>query len=329
MGNFVGSILEPFTGARATRRAADQAAEQQAAAGRQAANISAFRPVGMTSRFGTSRFGITDVGGVPRVTSAEYEVAPELRAIQDRLMGLTGGALTTAEEAQAAARPLGQAALGLFGLGQQYLAQSPEELRQRYFGQQQALLAQPRAAEEARLASSVFGRGRAGLSVGPTGQPELATLANARRQQDLALAAQAEQAAQQQLGYGASLFGTGASLLGQQYAVPTQALAPLSSLLGTVGTVEQLGQQPFQMGLAVGGAAQPGAQAGATLLGSGLSQAAQTSYQGVQQANAANANFLAGLMGAGSNIYGMNQMADAYRSRGGGGFPPFGYGPLV
>ncbi len=37
MGNVVGSILEPFTGARATRRAAEQAAEQQAAAGRQAA----------------------------------------------------------------------------------------------------------------------------------------------------------------------------------------------------------------------------------------------------------------------------------------------------
>ena len=304
MGNVVGSILEPFTGARATRRAAEQAAEQQAAAGRQAANIAAFRPVGMTSRFGTSRFGVTDVGGVPRVTSAEYEVAPELRAIQDRLMGLTGGAVTTAEQAQAAAQPLGQAALGLFGLGQQYLAQSPEELRQRYFSQQQALLAQPRAAEEARLASGVFGRGRAGLNVGAAGQPELATLANARRQQDLALAAQAEQGAQQQLGYGASLFGTGASLLGQQYAIPTQALAPLSSLLGTVGTVEQLGQQPFNFGLAVGGAAQPGAQAGATLLGTGLSQAAQTRYQGVQQANAANAAFLQSLIGSAAGAMG-------------------------
>ncbi len=75
MGRAVGRILDPFTGASSTRRAANEAAEQQAAAGRQAANIAAFRPVGMTSRFGTSRFGITDVGGVPRVTSAEYEVA--------------------------------------------------------------------------------------------------------------------------------------------------------------------------------------------------------------------------------------------------------------
>jgi hypothetical protein len=235
-------------------------------------------------------------------------------------MGLTGGALTTAEQAQAAGMPLGQAAAGLFGLGQQYLAQSPEELRQRYFSQQQALLAQPRAAEEARLASSVFGRGRAGLNVGPTGQPELATLAAARRQQDLALAAQAEQAAQQQLGYGASLFGTGASLLGQQYSIPTQALAPLSSLLGTVGTVEQLGQQPFQMGLAVGGAAQPGAQAGATLLGTGLSQAAQTRYQGVQQANAANAAFLQSLIGAASGGMGGGGGRGVPPPQGGGSF---------
>ncbi len=93
-------------------------------------------------------------------------------------------------------------------------------------------------------------------------------------------------------------------------------------------TVEEIGQQPYQLGLQAGGLAQSGAQAGASLLGAGLSQAAQTRFQGVQAGNAANANFLAGLMGAGSNIYGMNQMADAYRSRGGGGFPPFGMGPF-
>jgi hypothetical protein len=232
-------------------------------------------------------------------------------------MGLTGGAVTTAEEAQAAARPLGLAATRLFDLGQQYLAQSPEELRQRYFSQQQALLAQPRAAEEQRLASSVFGRGRAGLSVGPTGQPELATLANARRQQDLMLAAQAEQGAQQQLNYGTGLFGSGTSLLGQQYALPGQALSPLQSLLGAVGSVEQMGQQPFQMGLAVGQAAQPGAQAGAGLLGQGLSQAAQTRYQGVQQANAANAAFLQSLIGAASGGMG---------GGGGGGMGGGGWG---
>lgn len=316
MGKVVGSILEPFTGAKATRAAANEAAAQQAEAAKKAGYSAAFRPVGMTTRFGTSRFTeeVDPYTGLPRVTSAGYEISPELKAIQDRIFGLTGGALTTAEQAQAAATPLGQAAGGLFGLGAGYLAETPEAARQRYFNQQQALLAQPRAAEEARLASSVFGRGRAGLSVGAAGQPELATLAAARRQQDLDLAARAEQAAQQQLGFGASLFGTGASLLGSQYGIPTQALGPLQTYLGTAGTLEEMGQEPYRLGMQLGGAVTQGGQAGGQLLGAGLSQAAATRYQGVQQANAANAAFLQTLIGA---------------AAGGGGGGGGGGGPTV
>lgn len=314
MGKIVSAVLDPFTGASSTKAAANKAAKGQAEAARLAAITSAFRPVGMTSRFGTSNFTIEvdPATGVPRVTGAEYTVSPELKALQDRIMGLTGGALTTAEGAQAQAAPLGTAASSLFNLGQQYLAQSPEEARQRYFQQQQALLAEPRAAEEARLASSVFGRGRAGINIGSTGQPELAALASARRQQDLQLAAQAEQAAQQQIGFGANLFGTGTSLLGEQYALPTRALAPLQTYLGTIGSIEEMGQQPFKLGMSVGGAAQSGAQTGAQLLGAGLSQAANTRFQGVQQANAANAAFLQALIGSASG---------GFSGMGGGGTP--------
>ena len=315
MGKLIGSILEPFTGARATQRAAEQAAQQQQQAALTSANVAAFRPVGITSRFGTSQFGYQDIGGVPRLSSASYTPSEDIAAIRDALLGQAG----TVGLAQALGA--GPTAARLFSLGEGYLSDTPEQARQRYFSEQQALLAQPRQAEEQRLAASVFGRGRAGLNVGMTGQPELAALAQARRQQDLALAAQAEQAAQQRLAFVTDVLGTG---LGLQ----TQALAPLSSLLGTAMTVEEIGQQPYQLGLQAGGLAQSGAQAGASLLGAGLSQAAQTRFQGVQAGNAANANFLAGLMGAGSNIYGMNQMADAYRSRGGGGFPPFGMGPF-
>jgi hypothetical protein len=82
------------------------------------------------------------------------------------------------------------------------------------------------------------------------GQPELFALAQARREQDLSLAANAEQLSQQQLGYGASLFGTGASLLGTKYGIPTQALGPLQSYLGTAGTIEEMGAQPFTLGYA-------------------------------------------------------------------------------
>jgi hypothetical protein len=310
MGGIVGSITDAvgLTDIKGTEERAAQAAAAQRDAARMGAQASAFRPVGITSRFGTSAFDVKDVGGVPKVTGARYTVSPELQAIQNRLMSLTGGALTTAEQAQMAAEPLGAASRGLFNLGGQYLGESPEAVRQRYINQQTALLDPIRQREEQRLASSVFGRGRAGLNIGDVGQPELFSLASARRAQDLQLAQQAEQAAQQQIGFGAGLFGTGAQQLAQMYGIPTQALGPLQSLLGTSQTIEELGQQPLQLGLAVGGAGQQGATAGAQLLSSGLSQAASTQQAAAQAAS----NQLTGFM---------NQMLSAaIGGFGGGGF---------
>lgn len=308
MGSLVSSILEPFTGAKASAAAASQAANTQAQAARDAATAAAFRPVGISSRFGTSQFGYENIGGIPRLTTAQYIPSSEIANIREALLALAPTSLNYIQSAAGAIEPTGEAAQSLFNLGSQYLAESPDALRQRFYSQQQALLEPTRRQEEARLASGVFGRGRQGLSIGGMGQPELYTLAQARRQQDAELAARAEQEAQQQLGFGSSLFNTGASLLGTQYQLPGQALGPLQSLLGMAGSVEELGQQGYQLGLQAGGLGQTGATAAAQLLGSGLAQAAQTRYQGVQQANAANAGFLSGLLGAGANIYGMSRM---------------------
>ncbi len=87
MGDIVSGILDPFTGASGVRRAGEQAAEQQRQAGINAANISAFRPVGMTSRFGTSQFTreIDPRTGVPYISGAGYTAAPELSALQNQL----------------------------------------------------------------------------------------------------------------------------------------------------------------------------------------------------------------------------------------------------
>jgi len=292
MGKLIGKFIGDITGANAARDAANVSAQQQ----REAALASVFRPVGMSSRFGTSQFGYETIGGIPRVSSAQYTVAPELTAIQNQLFGLTPFAAQQAAEAQQAAQQIGAGGAQLFGLGQQYLAQSPEMARQQFFNEQMALLAPARQAEEQRLASSVFGRGRAGLNIGGS-QPELATLAGARRMQELQLSAQAEQAAQQRQSFGAGLLGQGLGLFGQQYTLPGQALAPLQSYLGTIGTIEEMGQQPLQLGLQIGGAAQQGASAAANL----LSQAAQTQYAGAKDAAAINAQLIAGIaQGAGS-----------------------------
>lgn len=276
IGGGLGLIGSSMAG-RSAQRAADTSAGAQLAAAQIAAEEQRFRPVGITTRFGRSMF---EMGPEGRLTGASYQASPEIQALQDRLAGLYGTSLGQAEAAQAAGVPLGQAATGLFGLGQQYLATSPQEARQQYINEQMALLDPIRAREEQRLASSVFGRGRAGLNIGEIGQPELQALASARRTQDLQLAAQAEQAAQQRTGFGAGLFGTAAGLLGTQYGLQTQALAPFQTQFGTAQLLEQAAQQPLDIGAQLGGrAATAGANVGQSLLSGGLG-AAQTQLQG-------------------------------------------------
>jgi hypothetical protein len=321
MGKFIGGVTDALglTDIKGTQQRGEQAAAAQREAARLGAQVAAFRPVGMTSRFGTGAFDITDVGGVPRVTGASYTVAPELKTIQDQIMALTGGAVTTAEEAQMAAQPLGAAAQRLFGLGAGYLAENPEMARQRAFDMLQDVRRPEQMREEERLASSVFGRGRAGLNIGSMGQPELFALGRAREEQRARDVLAAEQAAQQQIQFGSGLFGTGAQTLGQQYAIPTQALGPLQSYLGTIGSIEELGQQPFKLGLQVGGAAQSGANVGSQLLSSGLSSAATTQ----QRAGDAASQQLTSFMNQALNAA-VGGFTGGFGG-GGGGLPTYGY----
>jgi hypothetical protein len=185
--------------------------------------------------------------------------------MQDRFLGLAGGGLTQAEGAQQQFAPLGQAAQGLFGLGQQYLAQSPQEAAQQYMAGQQNLLAPSRERQFAQLQNQLFQTGRGGLSVGATGErpsgaaglgaasPEMEAYYNAIAQQDAGLAAQAMQAGQQQTAFGAGLFGTGGNLLTQGYGGQAAALGPYQAYLQGATGLEALGQQPLDMGSALGG----------------------------------------------------------------------------
>lgn len=274
--NLLGSALA----GRSAERAASSAANAQKKAAQLAAQASAFRPVGMTTRFGTSAFDITTdpKTGLPTLAGASYTASPEIAALQDRLAALYGDSLGQAEQARALGAPLGEAGQRLFGLGAQYLATSPAEARQQYMSEQMALLDPVRAREEQRLASSVFGRGRAALNIGDIGQPELQALASARRTQDLQLAAEAEQAAQRRIGFGSSLFGEGAQKFGTQYALQSQALDPFRSQFAVQQLLEQTALQPLELGANLGGRAvnTQGAQA----LLSGNLAAAQTRLQG-------------------------------------------------
>lgn len=278
-----GALLGGVFSGNAAENAAETSAAAQRDAARMAAEEARFRPVGITTRFGQSQFQYDSAG---RPTAAAYTVSPELRAYQDRLMALAGGGLTTAEQAQTQYAPLGGAATGLFNLGQRYLAETPEQVAQKYIQQQQDLLAPSRERQYAQLQNQLYQTGRGGLAVGATSarpsggaglgasNPELEAYYNALAQQDAQLAAQAQQAGQQQLAFGTGLFGTGANLLGAQYAGQVNALSPFSSYLGSAGTVEQLGQQPLDISAQLGGrSATAGANAANSLLVGGLGAA--------------------------------------------------------
>jgi hypothetical protein len=257
-----GSLLGGLFGGSSARRAAQTQADAQTRAAQIAAEEARFRPVGVTTRFGGSQF---EYGPEGRVTGASYTLDPALQAYQERFLGLAGGGLSQAEMAQQQFAPLQQGAQGLFGLGQQYIAQSPQAAAEQYMAGQQNLLAPSRERQLAQLQNQLFQTGRGGLAVGATGarpsgaaglgaaNPEMEAYYNAIAQQDAALAAQAMQAGQQQTAFGAGLLGTGGNLLTQGYGGQVAALTPYQAYLQGATGLEALGQQPLEMGSALGG----------------------------------------------------------------------------
>ena len=199
-----------------SREAALQAQRNIEQAAGQGVAGAQFRPVGTTTRFGTSQFQVDPTTG--QVISAGYTAAPEITSAQNRLLGL----------------------------GASYLAQSPEEVAQQYMTRQYDLLDPSRQRQLASIRNQNFQTGRSGLSVGSTGlrpsgaqglmgaNPELEAYYNALAQQDAQLAAQAQQAGQQQVSFGTGLFGQAGQLeqLAQQPFALSQGLAEKSSLSG-------------------------------------------------------------------------------------------------
>jgi hypothetical protein len=277
MGDIVGPVLG-YMGAKKQASATRDAAQIQADAAREAAEMARFRPVGITTGFGSSQF-TTDAEG--NVSGASYQLTPELQAIRDRLMSQAGAYDPTqiAQQAQA----LGGGAQSLFGAAQGYLSESPEMARQRYISNQQALLSPINEQNLAGIRNRLFQTGRTGLATGGTmaggmqaTNPELAAYYNALAQQQAQLVAGADQAAQQQQAFGAGLFGSGAGLLGQQTALTSGAYAPLQTQLGLAGTTEALGQQGLELGSALGGRQATAGAAAGNLLAAGIGGASRT-----------------------------------------------------
>ena len=286
------SLLGGYLQGESAENAAGIQAGAQTEAARIAAAESRFRPVGITTRFGGSQFqfGIpgvsapvassyatpaefqaaqaayqTRLANEGRVTGASYTLDPALRAYQDRFLGLAGRGLTQAEGAQTRFAPLGTASEGLFSLGKKYLAESPEQAAEKYILGRQNLLAPSRERQLAGLRTNLFNTGRQGLSVGGTGvrpgggeglrasNPELEAYYNSIAQEDARLAAEGMQGGMNQVGFGSGLFATGGNLATQMYGLQSAALTPYQAYLSGATNLEALGQQPLELGSALGG----------------------------------------------------------------------------
>jgi hypothetical protein len=212
---------------------------------------SQFRPIGMTTRFGTSEYKYDPVTG--RMTSAGYQLSPEAKNAQDRLVKLARSGLQQAEGAQAQFAPLQTGAQSLFSLGNQYISRSPQDVAQNYLNQQMQLLQPGREMELANLQNTLQQQGRAGLSVAQGGTmgattPELQALYNARARQEAELAANAQQLGQRDVLFGAGLLGQGATAMGNYYGGQQAAYSPFTTAVGQVQNLETQAQQPLMMG---------------------------------------------------------------------------------
>lgn len=267
------SLLGPGLGALGTAYAANQAAGNATASANQAAQMAQFRPVGVTSRFGKSGFTYGPNG---QLMGAGYQVAPDIAAMREGLIGMAGTGLSQAQQAQAMQPGITSAGQGLFNLGQQYVGETPQAVAQNYLAQQQGLLAPGREQQLAQLTNQQQQQGRLGLATGGTAagytagspglmatNPQMAAYYNSMAQQDAKLAADANLAGQQQVTFGQGLMTGGINLQNAGYGMQSNALVPYTNLLAGAQNAETLGANALTMGQSLGSAGAASNQAAA------------------------------------------------------------------
>jgi hypothetical protein len=291
--SLLGNLGASAVGAVGTNYAANQAANAATQSAQQAAQMAQFRPVGVTTRFGKSGFNYDPTTG--QLIGAGYQVAPDVAAAREGLMGMAGTALGSAQQIQAFQPNVNAQAAGLFNLGAQYVGQSPQQVAQNYLTQQQQLLAPGREQTLANLTNQQQQQGRLGLATGGTSagyttgaqglqatNPKMAAYYNAMAQQDAQLAAQAQQAGQQQVTFGQGLMTGGLGLSGAGYNLQNTALSPYTNYAQGAINLENQGLNVLTQGSALGSAAAAQAQQAAQLYQQGQNTANQAQRAALQ-----------------------------------------------
>ena len=267
-------LIGPLLGTAGSVYAANTAANTTTDAANAAAQASQFRPVGVTTRFGKSGFQYDPATG--QLTGAGYQVAPDVAAAREGLMGMAGTGLGQAQQIQAFQPQVNTAAQGLFNLGQSYVGQNPQDVAQNYMNQQQQLLAPGREQQLAQLTNQQQQQGRLGLATGGTmsgytagapglqaTNPQMAAYYNAMAQQDAQLGANAQNYGNQQVSFGQGLMTGGLGLSGAGYNLQNTALSPYTNYAQGAFNLEDQAARALTLGSGLGSASTAAAQQGA------------------------------------------------------------------
>lgn len=308
LGNYLGTasgLLGSYLQGNQAKDAASTAALAQVEAAKIAAEAAKFKPIGVTTRFGSSQFGYDNAGNLVK---AGYTMPSDIRAQQDALMTESNRALSQYQAAPGATAPMGVAGQRAMQLGQGYLGTTPQQQAAQYMAEQQGLLAPGRERDLATLQNKLLQQGRSGLATGGTStgmmaaNPELEAFYNAQRMQDLQLAAQSTQGGMDYAKFGAGMVGTGGDLFNDMYGTQKAAFAPYQTALGGAESIENLGQGAMDIGTSLGSTATAASAAAGRATQQGMLGAAQT----MQPANSWSP-WGDLLQGAGQAIGGMQQ----------------------
>ena len=250
LASFAGPVFSTVGGLISGGKAADAArgqAEALRAAGLRSSQMAQFRPIGLTTGFGSSRFRTNELG---QVEEAGYDLNPELQNLRNRFVGGATGYDPT--RVQNLAEPIYGGASSLFKLGGDYLGANPQEVAAKYISDRQGLLQPSRAAEFGRINARNYATGRGGLGVntgtgGAPSNPALQAYYNSIFQQDRALAAEADTEAMNRIRFGGELYGAGGKLASGIPSLFSSSFLPIETQLGLARTVEGLGERPFAM----------------------------------------------------------------------------------
>ena len=315
-------------GAQSQANAYNQLSELQYQRAQEAAGkVPEFRPVAVTSSFGTPTYAYDENG---RLTSVGSAASPWLSSLQTQGQGMAGQYLILQQ--QALMNPAGMnasnqafnAAQGLYGLAGSAMPTSYDttQATQDYYNQMQGLVAPGREQQLASTRQSLFNKGRQGLAIGATQagglqatNPEMAAYYNAVAQQDANLAMQSKSNAladlQARQGMGLGLFQAGlqqtaggGNALNQYYTNIGAAQSPYTTGMAQLSSLENMVNQPVALGMQYGGNVtnQANTIADAYIRAAGAGGAAASSGINAQY-NADVINPWAGaLMGAGSAL---------------------------